>query len=133
MPSQIPLDVPLHTAAEYTQAVRNLTDEIACGMRAIAANQIVELRESLTRQQQLGAALHAMAVQGWIRDQRADDRSAVDAAHKELLDITRAYEELIARGRRSALLLEGLCVSYTGQYSTDSRPLRGRLNLSCEA
>lgn len=138
MSAQIPEAPPSRAVSNYTQALRNLTDEIARGMRAIAENRIAELRDSLVRQQSHCALVQAAAeVVESLQDRGSrpmpELTGAMAAARKELLHMTRAYEGLVERGRRTTSLLESLCGSYAGQYSTGLQPLRGRLHLSCEA
>jgi hypothetical protein len=123
--------------ADYTQALRNMTNEMARGMRAIAENRIEELRSSLQRQQALCAALRTGndAVQRMCEGNALvePELATLMAAQKELLYTTRVYKGMVDRGRRTALLLAALCGSCAGQYSIRSWPLRGRLHLSCEA
>lgn len=137
MSAEVSDAVPPQAVADYMQAVRDLTSEIARGMRAVADNRIEELQCSLMRQQALCAVLRP-AYERWQRlcDNDAvatPDVATVIAAQKELLATTRAYKGLVERGRRSASLLAALCGSHMGQYSIHSWPLRRRLHLSCEA
>lgn len=114
-----------HRAGEHLQLLRSLARELERAMRAISANDLGELEDSVSSQQALSAQLGdlADALRGSALAQRNVSVDTVDAgmmreirdASSELQRLNLRYSILLKYSSRSVALMAALFNSFRGQ------------------
>jgi flagellar biosynthesis/type III secretory pathway chaperone len=135
-------DAPIRTyeAGEHLALLRSLARELERAMRAIAQNDLVELEDSITSQQDLSVRLTELA-----RDRRGpasattipntsdgDLKREVMAAASELQKLNLRYSMLIEHSSRSAAQMAALFSSFRGQFQEASGAREKYQTLSCQ-
>ena len=126
-------------AGEHLELLRSLARELDRAMRAIAANNLPELEDSIARQQELSVRLTDLA-----RDRRAAPPAGTPAAHEdgglrneihaaagELHKLNLQYSMLIEHSSRSAAQMAALFRSVQGQFQEASGAGQKHQTWSC--
>jgi hypothetical protein len=132
-------------AANYLQQLQELASEISVAMGAIAANEMPEFQESISKQEILCSSLETMAntVSEWLSapaPPAPPERPCVETAVEQKIrtashairELNLQYAALLKHSGRSISLLAALCRSHTGQFQ-EARGARSKHQTwSCE-
>jgi hypothetical protein len=127
---------------KYLETVRFLMDELQRAMMAISRNGLLDLEESLARQEILTFQLTDLRRQLWGHNSRhplitqpAIDRDLADdivAAHSELYKLNLVYEAVLQHCSHSASLMASLLGSLNGNFREASGPRLKHQTWSCQ-